>query len=55
LPHEVALAARSFESAIAKFENWHRNESIKAYGNAVVPQVVYQIFKAIQEYENLNP
>jgi DNA (cytosine-5)-methyltransferase 1 len=36
------------------FPKW-RNESIKAYGNAVVPQVVYQIFKAIQEYENLNP
>lgn len=32
------------------FPKW-RNESIKAYGNAVVPQVVYQIFKAIQEYE----
>jgi DNA (cytosine-5)-methyltransferase 1 len=29
----------------------HRNESIKAYGNAVVPQVVHQIFKAIQQYE----
>ena len=26
----------------------HRNESIKAYGNAVVPQVVYQIFKTIE-------
>jgi DNA (cytosine-5)-methyltransferase 1 len=36
------------------FSKW-RNESIKAYGNAVVPQVVHQIFKAIQEYENLNP
>lgn len=33
------------------FPKW-RNESIKAYGNAVVPQVVYQIFKAIQAYEN---
>lgn len=29
----------------------HRNESIKAYGNAIVPQVVYQIFKAINQYE----
>ena len=29
----------------------HRNESIKAYGNAIVPQVALQIFKAIQEYE----
>jgi DNA (cytosine-5)-methyltransferase 1 len=26
-----------------------RNESIKAYGNAIVPQVAYQIFKAIEE------
>jgi len=34
------------------FSKW-RNESIKAYGNAVVPQVVYEIFKAIQAYENL--
>jgi len=30
----------------------HRNESIKAYGNAIVPQVVYQIFKSIQQYES---
>ena len=32
------------------FPKW-RNESIKAYGNAIVPQVVYQIFKAINHYE----
>ena len=32
------------------FPKW-RNESIKAAGNAIVPQVVYQIFKAIQQYE----
>lgn len=31
-----------------------RKESLKAAGNAIVPQVAYQIFKAIQEYENLN-
>ena len=30
----------------------HRKESIKAYGNAIVPQVVYQIFKSIQQYES---
>jgi DNA (cytosine-5)-methyltransferase 1 len=35
------------------FPKW-RNESIKAGGNAIVPQVALQIFKAIQEYENLN-
>ena len=54
LPHEVALAARRFETAIAKFESWHRNESIKAGGNAVCPQVVLQIFKAIQQYERIS-
>lgn len=32
----------------------HRRESIKAYGNAVVPQVVLQIYKAIEQFENLN-
>jgi len=30
------------------FSKW-RNESIKAYGNAIVPQVAFQIFKAIHE------
>jgi DNA (cytosine-5)-methyltransferase 1 len=31
-----------------------RQESIKAGGNAVVPQVVYQIFKAIEKYNELD-
>jgi len=31
-----------------------RNESIKAYGNAIVPQVAYEIFKAIEKFELLN-
>jgi DNA (cytosine-5)-methyltransferase 1 len=35
------------------FSKW-RKESIKAGGNAIVPQVAYQIFLTIQEYENLN-
>jgi DNA (cytosine-5)-methyltransferase 1 len=30
-----------------------RDESIKAYGNAIVPQVAYEIFNAINEYERL--
>jgi DNA (cytosine-5)-methyltransferase 1 len=34
------------------FSKW-RNESIKAAGNAIVPQLVYQIFKAIGQYEQL--
>jgi DNA (cytosine-5)-methyltransferase 1 len=34
------------------FPKW-RNESIKAYGNAIVPQVAYEIFKAINAYESI--
>ena len=34
------------------FSKW-RTESIKAYGNAVVPQVVYEIFKAIEKHESI--
>lgn len=33
------------------FPKW-RNESIKAFGNAVVPQVVFEIFKAIEKFNN---
>jgi DNA (cytosine-5)-methyltransferase 1 len=32
------------------FSKW-RKESIKAGGNAIVPQVAYQIFKTIEQYE----
>jgi DNA (cytosine-5)-methyltransferase 1 len=35
------------------FSKW-RNESIKAYGNAVVPQVVYEIFKSIEQYDRIT-
>jgi DNA (cytosine-5)-methyltransferase 1 len=31
------------------FSKWRR-ESIKAYGNAIVPQVAYKIFQAIEAY-----
>jgi DNA (cytosine-5)-methyltransferase 1 len=34
------------------FPKW-RNESIKAAGNAIVPQVAFEIFKAIEKYEQL--
>jgi DNA (cytosine-5)-methyltransferase 1 len=36
------------------FPKW-RNESIKAGGNAIVPQVAYQIFQAIEKFETLTP
>jgi len=34
------------------FPKW-RNESIKAYGNAIVPQVAYQLFKTIEKHDEL--
>jgi DNA (cytosine-5)-methyltransferase 1 len=33
------------------FPKWRR-ESIKAYGNAIVPQTAYRIFKSIRSYES---
>ncbi len=36
------------------FPKW-RNESIKAFGNAIVPQVAHEIFKAIQKMEDYPP
>jgi DNA (cytosine-5)-methyltransferase 1 len=35
------------------FSKW-RNESIKGYGNAIVPQIVYTIFQTIEEFEKRN-
>ena len=35
------------------FHKW-RNESIKAYGNAIVPQVMYRIFQAIEQITKPN-
>jgi DNA (cytosine-5)-methyltransferase 1 len=35
------------------FSNW-RTQSIKAYGNAIVPQVAYEIFKQIQPTANCD-
>ena len=36
-----------------QFSSWWRRESIKAYGNAVVPQIPYLIFSTIEQYTNL--
>jgi DNA (cytosine-5)-methyltransferase 1 len=35
------------------FPKW-RQESIKGYGNAIVPQVAYEIFKVIAEIDRLE-
>ena len=60
---EVALAtcnarmddglSREVDGISYSFAKW-RNESIKAYGNAIVPQVAMEIFRAIRETINVN-
>ena len=49
LSHEVALVTMEIERVSRSFMSWHRNESIKAMGNAIVPQVALEIFKVIQQ------
>ena len=39
------------DSLTLSFPKW-RNEALKAYGNAIVPQVMYEIFRAIEQVEN---
>lgn len=53
LDPETILEAvgRKVNSRFKPFGFW-RNESIKAYGNAIVPQVAYEIFKIIQKIES---
>jgi DNA (cytosine-5)-methyltransferase 1 len=52
LSHEIALVAMEVERrTISAWSVWRR-ESIKLYGNAVVPQLVMQIFKTIELYEH---
>jgi DNA (cytosine-5)-methyltransferase 1 len=54
-PTEPALCGRNdgFSQKLDNitFSKW-RKESIKGYGNAIVPQVAYEIFKTIEKFEN---
>ena len=54
-PTQSAVCSRndglSYRLDNITFSKW-RNESIKAYGNAIVPQVALQIFKAINIYSS---
>ena len=51
LSHEIALATKKIVEESESTANWWRQESIKALGNAIVPQVIYEIFRAIQHEE----
>ena len=44
---------REVDGVSYSFAKW-RNESIKAYGNAIVPQVAMEIFRAIKKTINAN-
>jgi DNA (cytosine-5)-methyltransferase 1 len=46
-----ALSEKEIDKIISEAVNYHRKESIKAGGNAIVPQIAIQIFKAIEQYE----
>lgn len=46
------LTEKEVDQIIQKSLNKWNNETIAAGGDAVVPEVVYQIFKAIEEYQN---
>ena len=48
LSHEIALATKKIVEECKSTATWVRAESIKALGNAWVPQVAYEIFRAIQ-------
>jgi len=52
LPHEIALAAKTFEKRSWEFFKWHRKHSLVGYGNAIVPQIAYRIFATIDEIES---
>lgn len=47
------LSEKEIDKIISEAVSQWRKETIKAGGNAVVPQVVLQIFKAIERYESL--
>ncbi len=47
-----ALSEKEIDKIFSEAASEWRKESIKAGGNAIVPQVAYQIFKTINQYEN---
>lgn len=48
------ISEKEIDKILSKASTEWRNESIKGGGNAIVPQVALQIFKAIQKYSNIR-
>lgn len=55
IPRNIIESAiiRSLDGLSEGLDYTRRNERIAEIGNAIVPQIAYEIFKAIQEYESL--
>lgn len=53
IPYELESSPILEEYKLGEGLSWSKwkRESIKGYGNAVVPELAYQIFRAIQNYE----
>ena len=49
---EVGQTPEQIEAYLRKESNWLRKEAIKCAGNAIVPQVVLEIMKAIESHYN---
>lgn len=54
LSHEIALATKKIVEECESTATWVALNSIKGYGNAIVPQVMYEIFKAIEQTQELE-
>ena len=52
-PTSYPIVKEEFQPNTISHSRW-RKESIKGYGNAVVPQVVLEIFKAIEKYDKFT-
>lgn len=49
--YEAATRLCGVDDGLPAWVDAHRGRRLKQLGNSIVPQVVYQIFKAIEEYE----
>ena len=54
LPFDVDSIAIPYDIGDKDQFIYWRNEALKAYGNAIVPQVMYEIFRAIEQVENAH-
>ena len=54
LSHEIALATKKIIEECESTAEWVRQQGVKACGNALVPQVLYQFYNAINKIEQIK-